>query len=667
MKTMFQPNEGLRELRVHDASSKTSLTPAFVEQAVSRAIETILGFVPDIDESLFAAGLDSLSVVDLRQELVSSHPDLQVEETFFYDRPTFREICSALLDTSHSTAPLQQLSISTSDLSIEIVGVGCRLPGSSDSVASFWRALMTNRSELTPLKSQTRWNHDDWHSDDVSQRGKYYCTHAGLLPPSNDFDHAFFGLTQQEAQKMDPQQRLALEVTVEAIEDAGLSYDTLSGKNVGVFFAATDDGWLSMQDPDEISPFTATGASSSIVSNRISFNLNMIGPSMTIDTACSSSLVALDLASSAIRAGKCDMAIVGAVNMLLTPAPFIATSKARMLSKRGACATFGIHADGYVRAEGCGVVVLAAADLDDYPKRYCRLGGSAVGQDGKSASLTSPTTRSQIDVIQRAHAAAGVTRKDVQYVEAHGTGTPLGDPIELSALEKTFYAGNERLETMPLLGAVKANIGHLEVAAGIAGLIKACCIFVRGQAPQNIHAKQLNPKLQAFANHFDFVQHDSKTLQPRNIGVSSFGFGGTNAHVILSACETAANFDLAEKRVWAKPTSESKTSLTLQEKGVLSQVSWLEVPCATAAIDETLDSLEYTELKLELTSLGYQFEEHQWSSFGSWLELSEALEKQDRNGCCHGVGLKPSSVLLETTGSSLMAFDLTLGSVWAII
>ncbi len=363
--------------------------------------------------------------------------------------------------------------------------------------------------------------------------------HASLLTDPAAFDAAFFGISPREAMTLDPQQRLALEVTWEAIENAGYSAASLAKAGAGVFLAVSnsDYGRLAFQNIDEIDTYTATGTCYSTAAGRISYFLGFTGPSVALDTACSGSLVAIHLASQSLRAGECRVALAGGVNLILSPEISVNLSKAHMLALDGRCKAFDVAADGYVRAEGCGIVALkrlsdAQADGD---RILAVIRGSAINQDGQSGGLTVPSRPAQEAVIRRALAAASMAPDRVSYIEAHGTGTALGDPIEAHALAAVL--GAKRTADNPLvLGSVKTNVGHLEAAAGVAGLIKIVLALQHLEIPPHLHFHKLNP-------HIDWngvpveIPVEARPWpsgpSPRVAGVSSFGFSGTNAHVIV--------------------------------------------------------------------------------------------------------------------------------------
>ncbi|KUO04715.1 type I polyketide synthase [Streptomyces caeruleatus] len=423
---------------------------------------------------------------------------------------------------------------------IAVVGVGCRFPGAGAGVEGFWDLLTEGRSAVREVPGD-RWDVDAFFDADPDAPGRTYARHGGFIDGVREFDAGLFGIPPREAMSVDPQHRLVLEVVWEALEHAGIAPDSLRGSRTGVFVGMGGSDYerltASGGDVAGLDGYTATGGAQNFAANRVSYVLGLEGPSLVVDTACSSALVALHLACQALRAGECDSALVGGVNLLLSPGTTVTLSKARMLSPEGLCKTFDASADGYVRGEGCGVVVLRPLSeaVRDGQDVLAVISGSAVNQDGKSSGLTVPRGPAQQDVVRRALAVGGVAPADVGYVEAHGTGTALGDPIEVRALAGVLGAG--RAADRPVvLGSVKTNIGHLEAAAGIAGLIKTVLTVNRGVIPPHLNLSTPNPLVA-----WDELPVTVKTeLTPwvedrRVAGVSSFGFGGTNAHVVLES------------------------------------------------------------------------------------------------------------------------------------
>ncbi|TDC25342.1 NAD-dependent epimerase/dehydratase family protein [Streptomyces sp. 8K308] len=425
---------------------------------------------------------------------------------------------------------------------VAVVGMGCRFPGGAVGVEAFWDLLVAGRSGVVEVP-EDRWNVDDYFDPDPDAAGRTYARHGGFVDGIREFDAGLFGIPPREAVGVDPQHRFVLEVAWEALEHAGIAPDSLRGSRTGVFVGMGGSDFerltLSTGDVSTVDGHSATGGALNMAANRLSFVLGLEGPSMVVDTACSSSLVALHLACQALRSGECDTALVAGVNTLLSPGTTVALSKGRMLSPEGRCKTFDAAADGYVRGEGCGVVVLRRVEAarEAGQRIWAVVRGTATNQDGRSSGLTVPRADAQQNVIRRALAAGRVAPADVGYVEAHGTGTALGDPIEVRALAAVLGEGRADAGTGPVaLGSVKTNIGHLEAGAGIAGLIKTVLVLDRGLIPPHLNFSRPSPHIAW--DDLPVTVPTTPTPWPderRVAGVSSFGFGGTNAHVVLES------------------------------------------------------------------------------------------------------------------------------------
>ncbi len=421
---------------------------------------------------------------------------------------------------------------------IAIVGMGLRFPGDATTPDSYWALLRDGVDAISDIPAD-RWNVDAYYDADPNAPGKMYTRAGGFLKNVDQFDSYFFGISPREAVSMDPQQRLLLETSWEALEHASIAPDTLHGSQTGVFFgmSTNDYGDLVSADIENIDVYFATGNNYSVAAGRLSYILGLHGPSMVVDTACSSSLVAIHLACQSLRNKESNLAISGGVNVILAPETNVNFSKAGMMAKDDRCKTFDAAADGYVRGEGCGVVVLKRLSdaVNDGDSILALIRGSAINQDGRSSGLTAPNGPSQEAVIRTALVNAGLQPNQVDYVEAHGTGTSLGDPIEVRALAAVL--GQDRPSDHPLyIGSAKTNFGHLEAAAGMAGLLKVVLSLQHGEIPPHLHLQKLNPYIAwdtiPLAVPTERTPWDSQG-KSRIAGVSSFGFSGTNAHVIL--------------------------------------------------------------------------------------------------------------------------------------
>ncbi|NTX14092.1 SDR family NAD(P)-dependent oxidoreductase [Myxococcus sp. CA056] len=425
---------------------------------------------------------------------------------------------------------------------LAIVGIGCRLPGGIEDTDSFWKVLMEGRECIVDIPEE-RWDPKKFHDASGRAPGRSYVQRAGLLQQDlREFEPGFFGITPREANALDPQQRLMLEVSWEALEDAGVPPSALAGSRTGVFVGGfMMDNLILHASPDNrerLDSHSATASTLTMLSNRLSYFYDLRGPSVSMDTACSSSLVALHLACQSLWAKESEAALVGGVNVLLLPETQVTMSKGKFLSPRGRCHAFSDQADGYVRAEGAAVLVikpLSAALRDGNPIHSLIL-GTAVNQDGRTPGITVPNAEAQVAVMREAYAKAGVDPLRVSYVEAHGTGTPVGDPIEANAIGTVTGVGRTDGERCRM-GSVKTNLGHLEAAAGVAGVIKAALVLKHGTVPPHLHLEKVNPRipLDALGLHIPTRPESlPRGTEPRVAGVNSFGYGGTNAHVVLA-------------------------------------------------------------------------------------------------------------------------------------
>jgi acyl transferase domain-containing protein/SAM-dependent methyltransferase len=426
---------------------------------------------------------------------------------------------------------------------IAIVGMGFRFPGGAHDARSFEALLWSGTDAVTEIPTE-RWSLDALYDADPDAPGKMTTRYGAFVDKVDSFDAEFFGISPREAATMDPQQRLMLEVAWTALEDAGHAGSGLAGSRTGVYLgvANNDYGRALYAHAEAIDAYFATGNAYSVVAGRLAYFLGVHGPAIAVDTACSSSLVALHLAIQGLRLRECDMALAGGVNLILTPEMNINFSKASMMAPDGRCKTFDASADGYVRGEGCGMLVLrrlsdARADGD---RILAVVRGSALNQDGRSGGLTAPNGPAQEAVIRAALDSAGVTGAAIGYVETHGTGTPLGDPIEVGALAAALCKDRNPARPLPI-GSVKTNLGHLEAAAGVASVVKVVLALQRGEIPPHLHFSRGNP-------HIDWTQPlrvptAAEVWEPiegrRLAGVSSFGFSGTNAHVIIEEAPSA--------------------------------------------------------------------------------------------------------------------------------
>ncbi|NUO79483.1 type I polyketide synthase, partial [candidate division KSB1 bacterium] len=433
---------------------------------------------------------------------------------------------------------------------IAIIGAGYRLPGDVHDAESFWQVLRTGRDTVAEIPAD-RWDRDKYYDPDPDAAGKMYTRSGAFVADIDKFDPQFFGMAPREAASLDPQQRMLLEVAWEAFENAGYAPNKLAGSPTGVFVGFSNHDFANyLRDENGatgIDPYSGTGGAACIAVGRISYVLGLNGPNFAVDTACSSSLVAIHTAVQNLRSGKTDLALAGGVNLLLIPDPNIYLSRMRALSRDGRCKTFDASADGYGRGEGCALIVLkrlSEAQRDgDHILALIR--GSAINHDGKSSGLTVPNAHAQQAVIRAALADAGIDPLHVSYLEAHGTGTPLGDPIEIRAAAAALCKGRSH-ESPLLVGSAKTNFAHLEAAAGITGLLKVVLALQHKEIPPHLHFNNPNPHIpwRELPLHIPTERMKWEGINGERIaGVSSFGFSGTNAHIVLQQ----ANNDKKEK------------------------------------------------------------------------------------------------------------------------
>ncbi|MEN5378520.1 non-ribosomal peptide synthetase/type I polyketide synthase [Sphingobacterium kitahiroshimense] len=532
----------VKQDKISDESIKNIITPYsstyhIICEEILQIIE-ISQYQLDFDISFSEIGLTSLECIKLSEKL-SQRLNKKIPVTVLYENYTIRML-AIYIDAESSlrkSSALPTLVENANSDKIAIVGVSCRFPGATN-VQDFWNNMINSVDCISEIPPD-RWDWRDYYSTD-QQVNKMYSKWGGFIENISDFDASFFNITNEEACLMDPQQRILLELSYEAFENAGYSVENLSKRKVGVFIGASNNDYISLLQKDEVekSVYTSTGNSLSILANRLSYFYNLSGPSLTVDTACSSSLVAVHLAVQSIKNAECTMAIAGGINLILSPDINIAFSQSEMLSADGRCKVFDSEANGYVRSEGGGLVVLKSLRQAQQDGDHILgvISGSAVNQDGRSSNLTSPNSSAQAEVIKNALHNAKKSPDQISFVETHGTGTKLGDPIELTALNRVYCLESTRQDPL-ILGSVKANIGHLESAAGIAGLIKALLCINHKVFPPQLHFFNPNPY---------FTWEESNLLVPIkceklhspfhkliNAGVSSFGFGGVNVHMII--------------------------------------------------------------------------------------------------------------------------------------
>jgi phthiocerol/phenolphthiocerol synthesis type-I polyketide synthase C len=514
-------------------TSSSAPGTAELEQFVLLRLRAILGEALAIDAQtpLRTLGLDSKEAIGLVAEL-EQHTGRRLSPTVVYDHPSARALALHLSGAGAPSRPEQGVA---HDEPIAIIGLAGRFPGAHD-VESLWAKLLSGADLINEVPAD-RFDVAQVYDPDPSRPGKVVTRHGGFLEQVAGFDAAFFGIAPREATAMDPQQRLLLEETWAALEDAGVRPSGLAGTDtaVAIGISSTEYGTLQFRDLQAVDAYSGTGSALSIAANRLSYFLDLRGPSYAIDTACSSSLVAIHLACEALRRGESRLAIAGGVSLILSPAVTVNFSKAGAMAKDGRCKTFDARADGYVRSEGVGVVILKPLSqaMKDGDRIRGVIRGTATGQDGRTNGLMAPSKKAQSAVIQAACIRAGVAPSEVAYVEAHGTGTALGDTIEAEALAEALRPAGPGARPLKL-GSIKSNLGHLEAAAGVAGLIKTVLCLEQRRLPASLHFQTPNPQIPFEALGLEVVaEAQNWPERARFAGISSFGFGGTLAHAIL--------------------------------------------------------------------------------------------------------------------------------------
>ncbi len=596
---------------MNDNLTKESAVPNQPQvDALKKWLVRELAQVLDISQEAIATnepfshfGLDSTKAVGLLSRL-GTFLGREIPVPLAWHYPTIEALANYLCGKVESSkeSSLHLFSATAWNQPIAVVGMACRFPGAPDQEA-FWDLLRSGRSAFREIPPD-RWDINAWYNPDFNKPGKMNARMAGLLERIDQFDPGFFGISPREAIQMDPQQRLALELTWEALENAGIKPDALRGSRTGLFVGVVwhDYETIIRKAGAEITAHSGTGQAFSIVANRISYALGLQGPSIALDTACSSSLVSVHLACRSLQAGDATLAIAGGVNMIIDPDTMVVLSKFGGLSPTSQLCAFDARANGFVRGEGGGFVVLKTLSraLADGDPVYGVIRGTAVNNDGTSNGLTAPNPQAQEAVLAEAYARAGIQASDAHYVEAHGTGTQLGDPIEAHALGNVF--GCERAWDQPLLvGSVKTNIGHLEGASGIAGLIKLILSVHHRRIPPSLNFETPNPHIDFAASKLRVVTALEDWPEPRKPavgGASAFGWGGTNCHVVVEE----ATRSTAHVLPLSAPDSDSLLATAEKVRAFLSSKSLdfeLRDVCATAARGAT----EPTRVALTARSL----------------------------------------------------------------
>jgi polyketide synthase PksN len=601
-------------------ASAAGLAQALLSRLISDMLDVDIADIDD--ESEFKDfGFDSIAFTELANAIHKA-TGVTLLPTIFYEHTRLRALAQHLADSGAAVEPLeapemlavvahitthveiadapsgdvasspQTAAASGHGDRVAIIGMSGCFPQAAD-LDEFWERLAGEHDCIREVPAD-RWRWQDYAGDPTREANKTNSRWGGFIDGLRRFDPLFFDISPREAALMDPQQRLLMTHVWLAIEDAGYSARDLAGSDTGLFIGTASSGYGSLvaQSGAGIEGYTATGSVPSIGPNRMSYLLDLHGPSEPIETACSSSLVAIHRALLAMRHGDCEMAIAGGVNTLVIPGPHISFSKAGMLAADGRCKTFSRHADGYVRGEGAGMLFLKKLDaaLRDGDPVHAVILGSAENHGGRANSLTAPNQSAQVALLVQAYGRAAVNPRTIGYIEAHGTGTRLGDPIEINALKQAFstlYQSSDEIDGAPgcLLGSVKTNIGHLELAAGVAGVIKVLLQMRHGTIVKSLHSDEPNPYIDLAGSPFRLAQRtqpwdrlrtaDGREL-PRRAGVSSFGFGGVNAHVVLeefiapARVESPAGSDAPCAVLLSARTGDGLRRQAMRQRGFLS-------------------------------------------------------------------------------------------------
>ncbi|WNZ59218.1 beta-ketoacyl synthase N-terminal-like domain-containing protein [Myxococcus sp. MxC21-1] len=605
-------------LAAAEPSQRRGLLEGYLREQLGRILRMEPARI-DPEQPFGDLGMDSLTGLELRNR-IESGLKLTLSATLAYAYPTVQTLTAHLFgklepvldaESRVTVRPVVKEAqvvpaVGTTAQGLEllaIVGMGCRFPGGANDPEAYWRLLSEGVDAVREVPA------DRWKSstDAAEHKGTRW---GGFLDRVDGFDPEFFGIAPREAVAMDPQQRLLLEVAWEALEDAGLPKARLSGTRTGVFVGVCGNDYAMLQAECDVEGdvYSVIGCSNSVIAGRLSYLLDLRGPAMSVDTACSSSLVALHLAGQSLRNRECDAALVGGVNLLLSQRPSSWLSKLTALSPDGRCRTFDSRANGFVRGEGCGVVVLkrlsdALASGDNV---LGVIRASAVNQDGGSTGLTTPNVLSQQALIREALTAAQVSPKDIGYIEAHGTGTPLGDPIEVEALRET-YGHRREDDSRCFLGSAKTNIGHLEAAAGMAGLIKVLLALRHEAIPKHLHFKALNPRISIEDTPFSIPTQQQPwpvSQRRRYAAVSSFGISGTNAHVIVEEAPASSPVPAATQ------TAARLLTLSARSEGALRALvrSYHALLDQPGDVAPRLEDLAYTAaLRRNPTNTGWRW------------------------------------------------------------
>ncbi|CAA0078674.1 Narbonolide/10-deoxymethynolide synthase PikA1, modules 1 and 2 [BD1-7 clade bacterium] len=605
-----------------------------VDELVADHIRTVLGFSEFInpDKGLSEYGLDSLKAVDIRNRIVKA-TGLTLPVNLMFDYPTLNALTSYLYrqmagDTAAiSSSPGERNE--HSDDAVAIIGMACRTPGGGNTPQAFWQILESGVDCIADFPAN-RWDIDALFEPDRETRkdGTVYCKSGGYLGGIDQFDARFFGINRIEADSLDPNQRLLLEMAWESMEDAGVIPDHLYNANAGVFVGLTspDYGWQNGGNPASINPYSSTGVMPNCAAGRLAFTFGLRGPCLSVDTACSSSLSSLHLACMSLRNSECDIAFSGGVAVQTSPRTLIEMCNVGATSPDGRCRAFGDDANGAGWSDGAGMLMLKRLSdaQHDGDHIYAVIRATAMSQDGRSSGLTVPNGPAQQAAIKDALSRAALTIDDVDYIEAHGTGTPLGDPIEAGALTDVFQTRNEPL----YLGTVKSNLGHTQAASGVVGVIKTVLSMQHGVIPQSLHTDVPSSHIDWEQTPLCLAQHNitwPDTGRARRAGVSSFGVSGTNVHAILEHSP-----DMPESHVDNTPACDDTEIEAVSPLG-----NWILLPLSAKSASglpqqaSQLASFIRTSVDVSLRDIAYMLSVHR-SAFD--YRVACIVKQDDRDG-----------------------------------
>ena len=594
--------------------------------------------VSDLDVPIFEYGVVSINIPAFI-EVINEYfqVNMRVGDIFTYF--TLSKIADhiVMLQREVKETVYEQVKVDRAkDEKIAIVGMGCRFPGGANSIEQFWELLSGGKDGISDVPKD-RWDVEKYYDQDRQAPGKACNKKGGYLDCGIDeFDARFFNISPKEANALDPQQRILLEVTWEAFENANMNIEQYNGSNTGVYVGICNNEYYLSQtqsgDLTTINPYSLTGCSWSTACGRISYTFGFEGPCASVDTACSSALTALHFACTALKTGEADMQVVAGVNLIESPTTGIGFSKLQATCPDGYCKSFDASANGYARGEGCGVILLKRLSdaIRDENEILAVVRATGINQDGKSNGLTAPNGESQEKLIQTTMARGGVTSDSIDYVEMHGTGTKLGDPIEVNAVASTYGANRTQGNTLKI-GSVKSNIGHLESAAGTASIIKVLLALKHNMIPANLHFNEPNPLIDWERSQLEVVDHNTvwaKKDSPRMAAVNGFGFGGSNAHVILEEYKGEESAEADE----TQDGMDFVLKITAQSEPSLNQLIQTYYDLLETSTDEEIADIVYTANRGR-ADLSYRF----LVTGNSRTMLMERMKTYLENGFAKGV------------------------------